>query len=181
MSGYAKEIGAGVVLAVILAAAMGAVAVYSFPSAGGTESTSIASRALPCGSQGVYCGRPEIQSATLATNGSASVLQIKLAEVGNDYIGSAIVYVNGSVIGVPPSNQSGAGQYGPPGNIILNVTSGNPAVLVLVIPNSTISVHAGATYSVMVYGWLGPPGQAASAGDSATVNVKAETALVLMP
>jgi len=135
-----------------------------------TTSTSVGTetRALPCGSPGVYCGRPNITSASLTVNGSYSVLQVTLTEIGNSYIGSATVYVNGTVIGVPP-----ASEYEPPGNIPLNVTSAQPAVLVLTIPSSTVAVHAGMTYSVTVYCWLGPPGERASAGDPASINVKA--------
>ena len=101
-------------------------------------------------------------------NGSYSVLQVTLTEIGNSYIGSATVYVNGVVIGIPPTSE-----YEPPGNIPLNVTSAQPAVLVLTIPNSAVAVHVGMTYSVMVYCWLGPPGERASAGDPASINVKA--------
>jgi len=132
------------------------------------SSGSIDTIALPCGSPGVYCGGSNITSASLTVNGSYSVLQLTLTELGNMYIGSATVYVNATVIGVPP-----ASEYEPPGNIPLNVTSAQPAVLVLTIPNSTIPIHAGMTYSVMVYCWLGPPGERASSGDQASINIKA--------
>jgi hypothetical protein len=124
--------------------------------------------ALPCGSPGVYCGGFNITSASLTVNGNYSVLQVTLNEIGNMYIGSATVYINGTVIGVPP-----ASQYEPPGNVILNVTSAQPAVLVLTIPNSTIPIHPGMTYSVMVYAWEGPPGGYANSGGPTSINVTA--------
>ena len=178
MSEYKKEICVAGAIAVIVALGVGLLAFVAFPlgpgtssSASGTSvpnSTGIASTTAPCGSPGVYCGRANITSASLTVNGSYSVLQVTLTEIGNSYIGSATVYVNGTVIGIPPTSE-----YEPPGNIPLNVTSAQPAVLVLTIPNSTVAVHAGMTYSVMVYCWLGPPGERASAGDQASVNVKA--------
>ena len=177
-SEYKKEIGVAGAIAVILALGVGLLAFAAFPLGPGTTSsasgtsvsntTSIASRTLPCGSPGVYCGAPNITSASLTVNGSYSILEVTLTEIGNSYIGSATVYVNGTVIGIPPTSE-----YEPPGNIPLNVTSAQPAVLVLTIPNSTVAVHAGMTYSVMVYCWLGPPGERASAGDQASINVKA--------
>jgi len=133
-----------------------------------TVTASIASRIASCGSPGVYCGGIGITSASLTVNGNYSVLQVTVVEIGNSVIGSATVYVNGTVIGIPP-----AAEYEPPGNIILNVTSAQPAVLVLTIPGSTIPIHAGMTYSVLVYGWLGSSAQGARAGDQATVNIKA--------
>ena len=117
----------------------------------------------------MYCGNIQITSANLTIGASDSFLQVTLLEVGNSYIGSATVYVNGTVIGVPP-----ASQYEPPGNIILNVQPGQQVVLVLTIPSSTLSVQSGRTYSVLVYAWLGPPGQRASSGLPATVNVTAD-------
>ena len=178
MSEYKKEIGVEGAIAVIVALGVGLLAFVAFPlgpgtssSASGTSvpnSTGIASTTAPCGSPGVYCGRANITSASLTVNGSYSVLQVTLTEIGNSYIGSATVYVNGTVIGIPPTSE-----YEPPGNITLNVTSAQPAVLVLTIPNSTVAVHAGMTYSVMVYCWLGPPGERASAGDPASISVKA--------
>jgi hypothetical protein len=182
MSEYKKEIGVAGAIAVIVALGVGLFAFAAFPLGSGTTSsasgtttvsstTSIASRTLPCGSPEVYCGRINITTASLTVNGSNSVLEVTIAEVGNMHIGSATVSVNGTVIGVPPA--SPAFEYGPPGNIPLNVTTGQQAVLVLTIPNSTIPVHIGMTYSVLVYGWLGPPGQPANDGDPASINVKA--------
>ena len=180
-SEYKKEIGVAGAIAVVVALGVGLLAFAAFPLGPGTTSsasgtsvsntTSIASRTLPCGSPEVYCGRANLTSAGLTVNGSYSVLQVTLTEIGNMYIGSATVSVNGSIIGLPPA--STAFEYGPPGNIPLNVTSAQPAVLVLTIPNSTVAVHAGMTYSVMVYCWLGPPGQRANSGDPASINVKA--------
>ncbi|MGA2875534.1 MAG: hypothetical protein ABSE82_08350, partial [Nitrososphaerales archaeon] len=133
------------------------------------SSTTVASSAtLPCGSPGVYCGRASITSANLTVGNGSSTLQITLAEIGNMYIGSATVYVNGTVIGTPP-----ASQYQPPGNIMLNVQANQSATLVLVIPTSTIAIHVGVTYTVLVYAWLGPPGQRASSGLPALANVTA--------
>jgi len=134
-----------------------------------TATTSVASRTLPCGSPGVTCGGVNITSASLTVNGSYSVLRVTVAETGSMYIGSATVYVNGTVIGVPP-----ASEYEPPGNIPLDVQHGQQAVLVLTIANSTIPVHIGMTYSVVVYAWEGPPGQRASAGGPNFINIKAD-------
>jgi len=132
-------------------------------------SQGIGSRTLPCGSPGVTCGGVNITSASLTVNGSYSVLRVTVAETGNAYIGSATVYVNGTVIGVPP-----ASEYEPPGNIPLDIQHGQQAVLVLTIPNSTISIYIGMTYSVDVYAWEGPPGQRASAGGPNFINIKAD-------
>jgi hypothetical protein len=101
-------------------------------------------------------------------NKSEAVLQLTLLEVGNMYIGSATVYVNGTVIGIPP-----ASEYEPPGNILLNVQPGQQTVLVLTISNATIPIQVGRTYSIMVYGWLGPPGERASSGMPEYINVTA--------
>jgi len=124
---------------------------------------------LPCSSPGVTCGGVNITSGSLTVNGSYSFLQVTVAETGNAYIGSATVYVNGTVIGVPP-----ASEYEPPGNVPLDIQHGQQAVLVLTIPNSTIPVQAGMTYSVVVYAWEGSPGQRASAGGPNFINVKAD-------
>ena len=124
-----------------------------------TSSSAESSTTSPCGSPGVYCGNVQITSGSLTVNGSDSILRVAILEVGNSYIGSATVYVNGTVIGVPPTSQ-----YEPPGNIILNVQPGQGAVLTLTIPSNSLSVEAGRTYSIMVYAWLGPPGQRASSG-----------------
>lgn len=134
------------------------------------SSTTVASSTsgAPCGSPGAYCGSASITSVNLTVGNGSSTLQITLAEIGNMYIGSATVYVNGTVIGTPP-----ASQYQPPGNIILNIQADQPAVLVLVIPTSTIAIHVGAIYSVLVYAWLGPPGQRANSGLPAPANVTA--------
>lgn len=96
------------------------------------------------------------------------MLQFTLTEIGNEYIGSATVYVNGTVIGTPP-----ASQYEPPGNIMLNVQPDQSTVLVLIIPSSTISVNVGLTYSLMVYAWLGVLGQPANSGFPISANVTA--------
>jgi len=128
----------------------------------------VTSATLPCGSPGVYCGGVQLSSGSLTVNGNSSVLEVTLTETGNSYIGSATVYVNGTVIGVPP-----ASEYEPPGNIILNVQAGEQAVLVLTIPNGVIQVQAGRTYSVLVYTWEGPPGQRASEGNSESINITA--------
>jgi len=128
----------------------------------------VGSATSPCGSPGVYCGNVQITSADLTVNRSGSVLHVTLLEVGNTYVGSATVYLNGAVIGIPP-----ASEYEPPGNIILNVQPGQQAVLVLTIPGSSLSVQAGRTYSVLVYAWVGPPGERASSGVSDSVNVTA--------
>jgi len=133
-----------------------------------TASSGVSSVTLPCGSPGVYCGGFNITSASLTANGSYSVLRVSIQETGNSYIGSATVYVNGTVIGNPP-----ASEYEPPGNIPLDVQPGQQAVLVLTIPNSTITIRSGMTYSVLVYGWEGPQGERASEGDQTTVNIKA--------
>jgi len=134
-----------------------------------TSTTTAATTATsPCGSPGVYCGSIQLSSGSLAVNGNSSVLQVTVTEVGNSYIGSATVYVNGTVIGVPP-----ASQYEPPGNIILDVQPGQQAVLVLTIQTSTIAIQSGRTYSVLVYAWLGPPGQRASSGLPQSINVTA--------
>jgi len=165
--------------ALVLAASLGVIAIYAFPAANVTASgtsstmtisdtTTIWSRTLPCGSPGVTCGGVNLTSASLTVNESYSVLQVTVAETGNAYIGSVTVYVNGTVIGVPP-----ASEFEPPGNISLDVQGGQQAVLVLTIPNSTISIHAGMTYSVVVYAWEGPPGQRASSGGPNSINVKA--------
>ena len=165
--------------ALVLAASLGVVAIYAFPAssvtASGTfstmtisDTTTITSKTIPCGSPGVICGGVNITSASLTVNGSYSVLQVTVTETGNAYIGSATVYVNGTVIGVPPSSE-----YEPPGNIPLDIQGGQQAVLVITIPNSTISIHAGMTYSVVVYAWEGPPGQRASSGGPNTISVKA--------
>ena len=133
-----------------------------------TSSTITTSTTLPCGSPGVYCGGVQLTSGSLVVNGNSSVLQVTLTETGNSYIGSATVYVNGTAIGVPP-----AAEYEPPGNIILNAQPGQQAVLVLTIPNSTISIQSGRTYSVMVYTWEGPPGQRASEGSGQSISITA--------
>jgi hypothetical protein len=169
---YAKETGVAVSVALVLAVLTGAVAIYAIPGAASTTNSTSnstnSSRTLPCGSPGVYCGRFNITSADLAVNGTYSVLRVTILEIGNVYIGSATVYVNGTVIGVPP-----ASEYEPPGNIPLNVQPGQQAVLVLTIPNSTMPIQMGVTYSVMVYGWVGPPGERASAGIPASINITA--------
>ena len=174
-----KGIAAAVSIALVLAASLGVVAIYAFPGAASTTSsastttiisntTTIWSRTLPCGSPGVTCGGVNLTSASLTVNGSYSVLQVTVAETGNACIGSATVYVNGTVIGVPPPSG-----YEPPGNIPLDIQGGQQAVLVLTIPNSTMPIHAGMTYSVVVYAWEGPPGQRASSGGPYTISVKA--------
>jgi len=134
-----------------------------------TITSSDTSRTLPCGSPGVTCGGVNITSASLTVNVSNSVLRVSLAETGNACIGSATVYVNGTVIGVPP-----ASEYEPPGNIPLDIQGGQQAVLLLTISNSTIPIHTGMTYSVDVYAWEGPPGQRASAGGANYILVKAD-------
>lgn len=121
-----------------------------------------------CGSPGVYCGNASITSLSLKVGSNSSTLQFTLAEIGNEYIGSATVYVNGTVIGTPPTSE-----YAPPGNIMLNVTANQSTVLVLVIPASTISIQAGLSYSVMAYIWLGVPGQPADSGLATTSSVTA--------
>jgi hypothetical protein len=133
-----------------------------------TSTAQVGSTASPCGSPGVYCGNVQITSANLTVSGSGSVLRVTLLEVGNTYIGSATVYLNGTVIGSPP-----ASEYEPPGNIILNVQPGQQAVLVLTIPGGSLSVQAGRTYSVLVYAWVGSPGGRASSGVSDSVNITA--------
>jgi hypothetical protein len=105
-------------------------------------------------------------------NKSEAVLQLTLLEVGSMYIGSATVYINGTVIGIPPASPP-ASEYGPPGNILLNVQPGQQAVLVLTIPNTTIPIQVGRTYSIMVYVWLGVPGEGVSAGMPEYINVTA--------
>ena len=198
MSEYKKEIGVAGAIAVIVALGVGLLAFAAFPSgpgqtssASGTSVTNttgtvsttsvsntsgISSTAPPCGSPGVYCGGFNITSASLSVNGSEGVLQVTIRETGNMYIGSATVYVNGIVIGPGPASNylpPGNLQHEPPGNLLLNVQPGEQAVLVLTIPNSTISIRSGMTYSVLVYDWEGPPGQRASAGGQASINVKA--------
>ena len=185
-SEYKKEIGVAGAIAVILALGVGLLAFAAFPLGPGTTSsasgtsvsntTGIASTTSPCGSPGVYCGGFNITSASLSVNGSENILQVTIRETGNMYIGSATVYVNGTVIGPGPASDylpPGNLQHEPPGNLLLNVQPGEQAVLVLTIPNSTISIKSGMTYSVLVYDWEGPPGQRASAGDQASINVKA--------
>ena len=125
----------------------------------------------PCGSPGVYCGNFQITPGNLTVNGSSATLQVTLLEVGNMYIGSATVYVNGTVIGIPP-----ASQYESPGNIALNVQPGQQTTLALTIPGSTMSVQAGRSYSVLVYAWEGPPGERASSGGPDTIALTATNA-----
>jgi hypothetical protein len=62
---------------------------------------------------------------TVEENGS-SILKVTVLEVGNMYIGSATVYINGTVLGTPPPSTevSGTAIYEPPGNIALNVQPG---------------------------------------------------------
>ena len=180
LAGFVKEVGAAVTVAIALAAVIGLVAVDLFPSsnpttaitsATPTTSSVVFSTAPPCGSPGVYCGGSQITSRSLTVHGNYSVLELTLSETGNMYIGSATVYVNGIVIGVPP-----ASEYEPPGNIILNIQPGQQAVLVLTIPNSTLSIQVGRSYSILVYDWEGPPGQRASAGGPVEASVTAATA-----
>jgi hypothetical protein len=173
---YFGEVGSAITIAIILAAIVGGVAIYSFPSSPSPSSvsisttsntTTVASRTTPCGSPGAYCGRFEITSGSLLVNKSEAVLQVTLLEIGNMYIKSATVYVNGTVIGVPP-----ASEYGPPGNILLNVQPGQQAVLVLSVLNSTIPIQVGRAYSVLVYGWMGLPGESNS-GMPESINITA--------
>ena len=84
------------------------------------------------------------------------------------YIGSATVSLNGTIIGLPSASVD---QH--PGNIILNVQPGQQTVLVLTIPNTTLSVQVGRTYSVVVYTWIGPPGESANSGEPDTINITA--------
>ena len=133
-----------------------------------SQATAVSSATTPCGSPGVYCGAVAIAWANLTISGNQSVLDVGVKEIGNDYIGSATVYLNGTVIGVPP-----ASNYSPPGNILLNIQANQTGTLRLVIPQSAIPVQVGMIYPVLVYVWLGPPGQRASSGNSATVNVTA--------
>jgi archaellum component FlaF (FlaF/FlaG flagellin family) len=167
----------GVIATLLVVAILaGAGAGYLVGHVTSTSTLTAASTTSPCGSPGVYCGGFNITSASLTVNGSNSVLQVTIRETGNMYIGSATVYVNGTVIGNGPASSylpPGNLQHEPPGNLPLNVQPGEQAVLVFTIPNSTISVKPGMTYSVLVYAWEGPPGQRASAGDSATIVVKA--------
>lgn len=191
MSAFKKEMASSVVLAVILALAFGWVATSYFPSQVITTQTSpqttvtsigmtstkisvttseksVFSSTAPCGSSGAFCGGASIKSANLTVNGNTSTLEITLAEVGNDYIGSATVYVNGTVIGTPPSSE-----YQPPGNIILNIQPNESTVLVLVIQSSTLQIHVGVTYPILVYTWLGMPDGQANSGLPEIVNVTA--------
>lgn len=131
------------------------------------STATMTSATAPCGSPGVYCGRPELSSASITVQGNYSVLQTTLSDVGNDYIGSVTIYVNGTVIGVPPASQFA------PGNIIVNIQPGQNGVIVLTIPESVIRVQVGKAYEIMAYDWEGPPGQRASAGNSATIIVTA--------
>ena len=133
-----------------------------------SSSSVVSSVTAPCGSSGVYCGSASIRSVSLTVGSNISTLEITLAEIGNDYIGSATVYLNGTVIGAQP-----ASEYQPPGNIILNIQANQTATLVLVIPTSSIAIRVGMTYPVLVYAWLGPPGQRASSGLPALANVTA--------
>ena len=172
---YKREIGAAVTVAILLAVALGAIAIYSFPGAAtGTLTTSASnsqsstSTAPPCGSPGACGGSITLSSGRLTVDGDSSELQVTLAEVGNSYVGSATVYIDGTVIGVPP-----ASEYEPPGNIALNVQPGQDVILALTIPSSTISIQQGKTYSVLVYSWLGSLGQRASAGLPASINITA--------
>jgi hypothetical protein len=102
---------------------------------------------------------------TVEGNGS-SVLKVTISEVGNMYIGSATVYVNGTAIGSPPASMDQ-----PPGNIVLNVQPGQQTTLVLVIPNGTIPIQPGRIYSVIVYAWLGAPGGPAHGGGPDTIEI----------
>jgi hypothetical protein len=169
-----KEAGASIVIALALAAAVGVVALNYFPTSSiesiltGTP-TSVASRTLPCGSPSVYCGGANIRSASLIVNGNNSVLQLTLDETGTMYIGSATVYLNGTVIGVPPASDNE-----PPGNINLNVQPGQQTVVVMTIPSSTVMIQAGRNYSVIAYTWEGPPDQRASDGNQESVIVTAK-------
>lgn len=137
-------------------------------SATSETATSVASSTLPCGSPGVYCGRVQIVSGNLTVYANSSVLQVTLLEVGNMYIGSATVSLNGTIIGLPAVSID---QH--PGNIILNVQPGQQTVLVLTIPNSTISVQVGETYSVTVYPWIGIPGEPANSGVPSIISITA--------
>jgi hypothetical protein len=133
-----------------------------------SQNTAVSSATSPCGSPGVYCGAVAIVWANLTVNGNQSILEIDIQEIGSDYIGSATVYLNGTVIGVPP-----ASEYSPPGNNLLNIQPNRTGILRLVIPQNTNPIQDGMTYPVLVYIWLGPPGQRASSGDSAMENVTA--------
>jgi hypothetical protein len=180
---YAKEIGIAVSLAIILAGTLGAGAVYFFPyvtntnssnTSSGNSSTvssmssSVSTAPPPCGSPGVYCGGFNITSASLTVRGNYSILQVTILETGNMYIGSATVSINGTIIGAPPASENE-----PPGNILLNIQPGQQAVLVLTIPNSTISIRAGLAYSVQVEDWEGAPGGPANAGGGTVTYVTA--------
>jgi len=152
---------------------LGAITISSFPNSTRTAVTSTtnlrsATSTAPCGSPRVYCGSITLSSGSLTANENSSVLQVTLTEVGNSYVGSATVYINGTVIGVPPISK-----YEPLGNIILNLEPGQQAILVLMIPSTTIQIQQGTTYSVLVYAWLGPPGQRASAGSLDIINITA--------
>jgi hypothetical protein len=137
-----------------------------------TNKSSSSSATRPCGSSGVYCGTVLIAWANLTVSGNESTLEVGVTEVGNMYIGSATVYVNGTVIGTPP-----ASEYAPPGNIMLDIQSNQTGTIHLVIAQSLINIQAGMNYSILVYAWLGPPGERASSGDSAMANVTAQTSL----
>ena len=137
-----------------------------------TNKSSQSSRTLPCGSPGVFCGAVSIAWANLTVSGNESTLEVGLTEIGNMYIGSATVYVNGTVLGSPPADE-----YAPPGNIMLDIQSNQTGTINLVIPQSLIQIQAGTIYPIVVYAWLGPPGERASSGDSAMANVTAQTSL----
>jgi len=132
-----------------------------------TVSSSVDSSTPPCSAPDVYCGTFQIMSGNLTANGDGSLLDLTLLETGNVYMSSATVYINGTVIGIPP-----AFAYEPPGNIGINLAPKQQTVLGLAVPNSTISIQAGSTYTVMVDAWVGSPGKASTSSQE-TINIAA--------
>jgi len=172
--GYKKEVAVAVVAAVALAALAGAGAVILAPGSSQTSriatttTSSASTTTLGCSSPNTSCGGWQLFPGNLTVQGNSSVLEITLRETGEMYIGSATVYVNGTVIGTPPTSQ-----FEPPGNIALDIQPGQQAILVLTIPSSTVPIQPGRAYSVMVYAWEGPLGQRASGGSPESVNITA--------
>lgn len=166
MTAQPRRSHARLAIAIVAAAAAVSVATLGYSYLTTATTATFTGITESCGSPGVYCGNIQLSSGSIMENGSTGTLKVTLAEVGNEYIKSAAVYVNGTVLGIPPASQGA-------GNIGLDVQPGQSTVLSLTIPNSTIPIQVGRTYSVVVRAWLSPPGGGPTGDMGASLNITA--------
>ena len=150
MSEYKKEVAASVAVAFLLAAGLGAMALNFFPGPGSGYSgtTTIASRTLPCGSPGVYCGSFTLSNASLTLNGNETTSQFVLTNTGNELIANETVYL---FSGSHPLNETLPTTYIFERSITVRLGPGERSQVLIDASGISRQIVPGATYTIVVY------------------------------